>query len=360
VFSFLLLLMDTYYLAKSLNINPDDIGKCMSDSRVLLGLACMLVSGHVLFQVRWCMLVPLEFVNVFLYSLCVFVYGSPEGLVNGIANLMMFLALTACTSWGKRHLEYFERMSFAHYAIEKSRRFETEFKLSQLQNQSKAAGIKISDTESIPSTTATGRALSRVGAQQLQQNLVELGEIEEWFIQPHDLKLMPQHIMGHGGFGIVMHGMFHGTSVAVKVIKAPLDAEAAIESLCNEVRILRKLRHPHIVSLYGASVDMTHGEVAVVLEKVDGMPLTDFIKLQHNQSYDSTDSHMTIAVEIAGALQYLHSRKPHIVHGDLKSANIFVMHLMDSLSPTPHAKLLDFGLSRCLTKKALPKGMSRV
>merc|ERR1712137_1425417 len=43
-----------------------------------------------------------------------------------------------------------------------------------------------------------------------------------------------------------------------------------------------------------------------------------------------------------------------IVHGDLKAANV----LVESRNGQPHAKLLDFGLARVLTRDALPLGGS--
>jgi len=56
--------------------------------------------------------------------------------------------------------------------------------------------------------------------------------------------------------------------------------------------------------------------------------------------------------DVASALRYLHSRTPKVVHGDLKSGNIFV----ESCRELPIAKLLDFGLSRLLTRNAKPLG----
>merc|ERR1740123_1115429 len=52
------------------------------------------------------------------------------------------------------------------------------------------------------------------------------------------------------------------------------------------------------------------------------------------------------------ALVYLHARRPPIVHGDLKGSNIFVEHR----ALGPHAKLLDFGLARVLSRQIEPLG----
>eukprot|EP00972_Heterocapsa_arctica_P009529 1405351-Heterocapsa_arctica.AAC.1 len=52
------------------------------------------------------------------------------------------------------------------------------------------------------------------------------------------------------------------------------------------------------------------------------------------------------------ALAYLHSRRPCIVHADLKPSNVMVE--IYELGPRP--KLLDFGLSRVVTRQALIRG----
>jgi len=164
-------------------------------------------------------------------------------------------------------------------------------------------------------------------------------------VPPHELKLLPDNIKGHGGFGIVMAGQFQGTPVAAKIIKTPFDAHRAIVSLCNEVRILRKLRHPHIVSLYGVSVDLVYGEVAIILENVDGAPLNEFINLWNVRcssqllklGHDLSQCYMKVAGEIACAIRYLHSRQPQIIHGDLKDSNIFITSPSDCIWLTASA-----------------------
>merc|ERR1739848_287502 len=56
--------------------------------------------------------------------------------------------------------------------------------------------------------------------------------------------------------------------------------------------------------------------------------------------------------DICCALVYLHSQEPCIVHGDLKPSNI----LIELFVKRPRAKILDFGLSRLVTHRALPLG----
>ena len=57
---------------------------------------------------------------------------------------------------------------------------------------------------------------------------------------------------------------------------------------------------------------------------------------------------------VESALWYLHSRTPSVVHGDPKSGNVLIVRERLRLQ----AKVLDFSLSRILTRHARPLGPS--
>jgi len=63
-----------------------------------------------------------------------------------------------------------------------------------------------------------------------------------------------------------------------------------------------------------------------------------------------------IMIGVCRALLYMHTRSPPIVHGDLKSSNIMI----ELFRGTAHAKLLDFGLSRVVTRNSRALGGSMV
>jgi len=52
------------------------------------------------------------------------------------------------------------------------------------------------------------------------------------------------------------------------------------------------------------------------------------------------------------ALNYLHSRRPSIVHSDIKPCNVMI----ESTESGPRTKLLDFGLSRMVTRRSVMLG----
>ncbi|CAK0789575.1 unnamed protein product [Prorocentrum cordatum] len=114
-------------------------------------------------------------------------------------------------------------------------------------------------------------------------------------------------------------------------------------------------------------MDAALSKLSLVLEFVDGVPLGAFVSGMHPHAEGpeargppaSASARCLIVSDILNVLRYLHSRQPVIVHGDLKDSNVFVE---ERRGRTPggqiwyHAKLLDFGLSRLVTRRAVPLG----
>jgi len=144
----------------------------------------------------------------------------------------------------------------------------------------------------------------------------------------------------------------YGMEIAVKIARAADNKSysQAYAALSNELRILRHIRHPHIVLLHGAAINRTTGEIAVILERVHGQKLTTF--LSGRTSPENMHFFLQIIIDVCSVLWYLHAQKPQVVHGDLKAANV----LIELRSTGPHAKLLDFGLSRLLSQTAHSHG----
>jgi len=225
-----------------------------------------------------------------------------------------------------------------------------------------------SNLESRPETTATSRAIAN--GEDLAK-IIEIGTHEQWLIKPEELRTKPDSVLGKGGFGKVVCGEFHGTPVAVKMTKVGAEEEAdsgegaehkaaartkMLISIYNEIRILRHVRHPNVVLFYGACLNSDRGDVKLVLEWVNGQSLEDFILRsgQPDRPLRATDQFKAI-LDTCRALCYLHSRRPPIIHGDLKGTNI--IEERDPGRPDCfRAKLLDFGLARSLTRHAQRMG----
>ncbi|XP_051142983.1 U-box domain-containing protein 35-like isoform X2 [Andrographis paniculata] len=146
--------------------------------------------------------------------------------------------------------------------------------------------------------------------------------------------------IGMGAYGAVYKCSFLHTTAAVKVLHS---TEATRDKqFQQELEILSRIRHPHLMILLGACPErsclvyefMENGSLEDILMKKPRRPL-----LWHDR--------FRIAWEVASALVFLHSTKPRaIIHRDLKPANIL-------LDRNYVSKIGDVGLSTMVNRDAL-------
>jgi len=166
---------------------------------------------------------------------------------------------------------------------------------------------------------------------------------EKWLIQWSDLSFKPE-LLGRGGFAMVMEGRYGGAKVAVKLpLRDHLSTSPEIVDFCGkELRVLRHLRHPFIVTFYGACIEESKQIILLVEEYVEGLSLFDTLLndgavLGHAKPTD--DIRQTILAHICQALVYLHDQGPSMLHGDLSPKNVLLRK--GSWEPV----LVDFGMS---------------
>lgn len=110
-------------------------------------------------------------------------------------------------------------------------------------------------------------------------------------------------ILGQGGQGTVYKGMLvDGRTVAVK--KSKIVDEDKVEEFINEVVILSQINHRHVVKLLGCCLEM---DVPIlVYEFILNGNLFQHIHEEFDDYTMIWGIRMRIAVDIAGALSYLH------------------------------------------------------
>uniref|UniRef100_A0A6P3YXZ7 RING-type E3 ubiquitin transferase n=1 Tax=Ziziphus jujuba TaxID=326968 RepID=A0A6P3YXZ7_ZIZJJ len=139
--------------------------------------------------------------------------------------------------------------------------------------------------------------------------------------------------IGMGGYGTVYKCNIHHTTAAVKVLHSKENHEN--KQFQQELEILSKIRHPHLLLLLGACAD--HG--CLIYEYMENGSLDDRLLQKDNTPPIPWFERFRIAWEVASALVFLHNSKPKpIIHRDLKPANILLDHNLVS-------KIGDVGLA---------------
>ncbi|CAM8887176.1 unnamed protein product [Rhodiola kirilowii] len=144
-------------------------------------------------------------------------------------------------------------------------------------------------------------------------------------------------VIGEGGYGKVYKGYLDHTPVAIKVLRP--DASDKKEEFLKEVEVLSRIRHPHLVSLLGASSE----SVCLVYEYMENGSLDEHIFCQNGKPSLPWVVRFRIIYEIACGLTFLHNSKPEtIVHRDLKPGNVL-------LDRNYMSKIGDVGLAKFIS-----------
>ena len=121
--------------------------------------------------------------------------------------------------------------------------------------------------------------------------------------------------------------------VAIKTVNAKLAGPDAKRRLIREARHASNLSHPNICTIH--EVGEAEGTPFIVMELVDGRPLSDILRA----TVPALDDALDYGMQVADALEHAHQHG--IVHRDLKSSNIVV-------DRNGRPIVLDFGLAKRL------------
>jgi hypothetical protein len=161
----------------------------------------------------------------------------------------------------------------------------------------------------------------------------------DWEIDTTKLQFLEK--VASGSFGDVFRGTYLGSEVAIKALRVSGDggdaaaARTMLSEFAQELGVLRRVRHKHVVQLIGASAGPP--ACLIVTEFMRAGSLSAF--LRRGGAPPASEMQLKMALDIAKGMQYLHACS--IIHRDLKAANLLMSEHFE-------CKVADFGLARVL------------
>lgn len=152
-------------------------------------------------------------------------------------------------------------------------------------------------------------------------------------------------LIGSGGMAEVWlaEDIRLGRPVALKVLRERISREHdsdLISALEREARVVARLQHPNIVSVYDAG--QVDGRNYLAMEYVEGPSLRQVLTSRGRLPEEQA---VRVGTQIASALDYAHGQG--VVHNDVKPENIMV-------TDRGIAKVTDFGVAETVTRTLSP------
>src|SRR5690349_2457603 len=144
-------------------------------------------------------------------------------------------------------------------------------------------------------------------------------------------------VLGQGGMGSVYRAVDENLGVDVAVKENLFTTDEYARQFRLEAVILANLRHANLPRVTDHFVIGDQGQY-LVMDYIEGEDLRQRMERMGNITEDEA---ILIGAAICDALAYLHTRKPPILHRDLKPGNV-------KITPDGHIFLVDFGLAKVL------------
>ena len=141
--------------------------------------------------------------------------------------------------------------------------------------------------------------------------------------------------LGQGGMGSVYHAVDENLGVDLAVKENLFTSDEYARQFRLEAVILANLRHPNLPRVTDHFVIGDQGQY-LIMDYIEG---EDLRQRMERVGSISEEEAILIGAAMCDALQYLHTRKPSVIHRDVKPGNV-------RISPDGHIYLVDFGLAK--------------
>tara|TARA_B100000085_G_scaffold275962_1_gene294490 strand:- start:7110 stop:8099 length:990 start_codon:yes stop_codon:yes gene_type:complete len=172
---------------------------------------------------------------------------------------------------------------------------------------------------------------------ELITNTKKNAENGHWLIDESELNIIYPEFAS-GSFSNIYNCNWRGSKIAIK--KPKTSKIYNFLDFLKEINVWSSLRHPNLVQFMGISFNNDYNDISILMEKIDGVNLHEYLKKSTMSLSFSKKSH--IASQLINVINFLHNCKPPIIYRDLKPENVLI-------TKECMVKLTDFGLSKYYT-----------
>jgi len=147
--------------------------------------------------------------------------------------------------------------------------------------------------------------------------------------------------VGRGSYAVVYKAVWKNRQVAAKKLHDYLLEKTDVkQKFREEWELLSSLDHPNIVKYLTAVIPESPRESTIIVTELLDQDLRRFIMRSRTNPKVTFRDTVSIMLDVAEGLKYLHQLREPIVHRDLACKNIL-------LTATKRAKIADFGIAKC-------------
>ena len=192
-------------------------------------------------------------------------------------------------------------------------RLQAEFEQlrQEMEEERNAARIRARDQEQ-------ERADMRIELENLRLQDEQVNGAPDWILSREEIQITSK-TLGEGAWATVSEGIFRGSRVAVKRMHRLILSSYNVHLFEREMAIASRCRHPNLLQFIGATKEDRQAPL-IVMEILE----TSLRSVLEERELEPEEV-ITISLDVARALNYLHLNKPSpIIHRDLSSANVLL------------------------------------